>query len=229
MAVQPLEGSEGKHGYQPPDDGPRGHGQGGVAGEHAATDERVGSVGEAGEHKQDVSAPVRGKCHARTGKAIEDYEHCTYEGEGGAHQLASGEPLPEKHRGEQDERDGLDGDEQCGVGSRRARHAPVGEAEGGGEAEHPHPEDIPAVGARQATVGSVLEEGEGDDDHGAESEPGHREGGRTHVVEDGAGGYIARSVDGVGDEQNEVCGGHPAEYRLQSRAWIPRSPGFPPS
>ena len=28
MAVQPLEGSEGKHGYQPPDDGPRGHGRG---------------------------------------------------------------------------------------------------------------------------------------------------------------------------------------------------------
>jgi hypothetical protein len=158
---------------------------------------------------------VRGERHAQTRKAVEDHEHCADEREDGAHQLASGEPLSEKHRREQDERDGLDGDEEGGVGGGGARHAPVGEAERGGEAEHAHPEDVPLVGAGQATAaGGAVEEGEGHDDHGAEGEPGQRESGRAHVLEDDAGGHVARSVDGVGDEQDEVCGGHPGEFTL---------------
>jgi len=99
-----------------------------------------------------------------------------------------------------------------------SRDAPVAEAEGGREAEHAHPEYVPAVGTCEPVAGGATGPGQRDDNDGADGQPGQRKRRGAHVLEDDAGRHVARSVYRVGDEQDEVSGGHPAEFTLQSHA-----------
>ena len=67
-----------------------------MAGKHAPSDQRVGGVGEAGEHQEEIAAPVRGEGHAEPGHAVQDHEGGASQGEGGPDELAAAEPLPEE-------------------------------------------------------------------------------------------------------------------------------------
>src|SRR5262245_45086668 len=65
--------------------------------------------------------------------------------------------------------------------------------------------------------------GERDGDGGADGEAGHGERGGAHaVLEHDAGRHVARAVDGIGEEEDEVRGRHPGEC-TQTRSRRPWS------
>src|SRR5262249_24581593 len=84
---------------------PRSAGRGG--GEDVPSDQRVGGVGEPGEHEQEVTAPVGGNRHAEPRYAVQDHEGGPHDRKSRPHELPTREPLAKKKRREQDEGDGL--------------------------------------------------------------------------------------------------------------------------
>jgi hypothetical protein len=168
---------------------------------HGAADQRVGPVGEAGQHEQEVAAPVGRQRQREPRHAVEHDEDGAHEGEGTAGHLAPAQALAEQQGAQRHDRQRLDDDQQRRVGRRRSGQAPVAERERAGEAHHAHPDDAPGVTPLERRRRSLEHAGDRDQDGGADHEPYEGEERRRQVVEHDAGGDVRRRVDEVGGEE----------------------------